>query len=165
MKQPNSHLISSRLIPRLNRWLKPFGIGALGLNLLACCPTEPSAPDSPIPGHLLAQNLGEIRVLHIAGQDCAEVLRHNLPGHGYPLSDGREAGANLIVQLSQQHPLRESLPLIKTLGQQASYRADLLGREGQPLLSIYGQEGSLSLTELCDDIGDEIANKLDAYLP
>ena len=165
MKPPNLYLILQCGIRSFNQCLKPFCFGGLTLAALACSPNTEPPPPPAIPTHLLAQELADIRVLQIAEHTCADVLRHNLLGHGYPASDGRQVGAILRLQLSQQRPVRESLPLIQTLGQQANYRADLLGSEGQTLLSLYGREGSLSFSEMCDDIGDEIADKLADYLP
>ena len=133
--------------------------------LNACDQGQSLGKPEPYSGNLKAKNLQQMQVLHIKPGECAAVLRDNLAGHGLTIHQSGPADASLRLQLSNKRPLRQHLPIIETLGWQAHYRADVLGADNRILLSMLGQEGSLSMNELCDDIGDEIANKLQDYLP
>lgn len=138
---------------------------AVTLILSSAC-NKPSDPGAtiPAPKHLTATDLPEASRFHVADGPCASRLRFTLAGHGHDIALDGHADAILILTLVSHSPLRDSLPLIGGLGVQAQYRAEIQGANHQPMLSIYGQEGSLTFNELCDDIGDEIADKLSAAI-
>lgn len=141
----------------------------LGLGLICLLPACDRAASDPSlvlpPTAITASEIEQVQRIHILAGDCAEILRANLSGHGFDIVGNQPVGAVIELKLRQLRPLRESLPVVESLGAQAKYEARLIGANAQILLSLYGQEGSLSLAELCDDIGDEIANKLAEYLP
>ena len=144
---------------RLNQKL----VAVLATCFLVAC--DPPVQDQVIvPETLRATDIRQASHFSVEDGDCAGVLRANLSGHGLNLEPASRVDASLRLQLSQLRPLREHLPIIKTLGWQAKYRLEVRGAEQKTLLNLYGQEGSLSFQELCDDIGDEIANKLNDYL-
>ncbi|MGB1581192.1 MAG: hypothetical protein ACPHER_06765 [Nevskiales bacterium] len=126
----------------------------------ACDQATIDKETQPPSGQLTATSVQKIKVLHIAVGDCSTVLRQNLAEHGFNIHRSGAASASLHLSLSNQRPLREHLPLIHTLGWQAHYRADITGAQSRKIFTVLGQEGSLSKQELCDDIGDEIAQKL-----
>lgn len=146
-----------------SRRFSPLGL-CFAVLLTACSPQIEDNSLAVPPTAVSATEIGQVRSLHIAAGVCSPVLRHNLAAHGLQLAGGVEVDAVLRLELRHRRPLRESLPLIQSLGERAKYTATLTGAGDKALLSLYGEEGSLSLRELCDDIGDEIANKLAVYL-
>lgn len=138
---------------------------ALCIALLSACGLpHPAYSAGPPPERLHATEIGQVHQLHVSAGECTAVLADSLRRHGYAVSNAKVVDASLKVALSHKRPLRENLPIIKTLGWQAHYRAELTGAGERVLLSLFGQEGSLTFRELCDDIGDEIAYKLKEYL-
>ena len=146
-------------------WLNSLFLSLSAILLVACGKPVDSGAIQPTEDRLNASDLSQIQRIHIEEGRCAAVIRHNLSQHGFSIARDGDADALLSVTLIQLRPLRESLPIIQTLGAQTQYRADIKGHKGKILLSLYGQEGSLSFDELCDDISDEIAGKLADYLP
>lgn len=135
------------------------------LALLCACQPAPLPSPGPLPEQLQATRIEQVQRLHIAQGKCDLVLSRNLHNHGITIASQAPADASLRLHLSNQGPLRQHLPLIGTLGWQAHYHAEIIGAHRKILLSLFGQEASLTLREMCDDIGDEIAYKLKDYFP
>lgn len=103
--------------------------------------------------------------VYIESRDCANGLEKALMNADIKIGlPGEEVDVILSLKLKQKSawythwaPLDDYLQGIWV---RASYEAKLIGNKYQVLLSLHGEERALSGRELCQDIGDKLADRL-----
>ena len=111
-----------------------------------------------------ASNTTSIASLHIRAEDCATELREALDRKGLRVADNGPVDVILQFQLKPQRGWFTGFDLIdnfvRGFATKASYQAQLLGVNEQTLLTLHGEERALTGRELCQDIGDNLADRL-----
>lgn len=124
-----------------------------GTLLLACGQSEPE--------DTRATHIGNVRTMHLATNDCPAGIKKALVQHGFAvLADDRPADARLQVTVTRTGRNLQNIPEFGGFGAKASFTAEVIGAQDKVLFATGGQEGSLTSKELCEDIGDELAEKL-----
>ncbi len=122
---------------------------------LAACGSESKNADTR------ATHISKVRTLHLTSNDCPAGIRKALQEHGYALlAEDQPADAALKVTVTRTGRNLQSVPEFGGFGSKANYTAEVVGAENKILFSTAGKEGSITSKEMCEDIGDEIAEKL-----
>lgn len=113
------------------------------------------------PGGPTAKSMGEVRVVRVEANSCADGIRAGLGERGFSAtsSKGRVDGV-LSVTVNHSGRNLDNIPSFGGVGNKASYSATLKGAGDKVLFSTSGSEGSINTGELCGDIGDEIGERM-----
>lgn len=105
--------------------------------------------------------LGKVRSVHLQTNDCPVGIGKGLREHGFALLErDQEADATLVVNVIRTGRNLDSVPEFGGFGAKAQFQVELLGQDDAVLFTTAGEEGSITRKELCEDIGDEIAEKM-----
>lgn len=125
---------------------------ATGL-LLASCEDRDRQAD--------ATSMAEADRIFVDADQCASDIRQALGERGLGLAvTEADADATLRVMLSIDGRPPGEVPEFGDSGSKASYKADLIGAEGKLLYSTAGEQGSISDDDLCEVVGEEIAQRI-----
>lgn len=100
-----------------------------------------------------ARSLNQVDAIWLDSNSCTNGLSDELEGRGYVLTNSRRS-ADAILDVNFQ-------PRRTEFGVSARYSATLRGEDGRVLFSTAGHESSITLTELCADISDDIADRME----
>lgn len=127
---------------------------ASGLLALAGC-------DKLMPQDNRADHISKVRTLHLQTNDCPAGISKALQSQGYAvMKEDQEADALLKVTVNRTGRNLDQVPEFGGFGAKANFNVDVVGKDDKVLFTTAGEEGSLTSKELCEDIGDEIAEKL-----
>jgi hypothetical protein len=90
----------------------------------------------------------QVRSIAVEGDACHADISNELRGHGFLLAD--RSSADAVLDVAVRHD-----------GEDGSYTANLQGVDGRSLFSSSGEEDEEDLADLCEDFGEEIADKLE----
>lgn len=132
-----------------------------------------AAPDGPAgiaaapPGQPMARATDRraIRSVFLLREDCRQALVSALPREGFRVSEtGEPVDALLALTVNTRGGWMSGWALVDNFLQgiaaRAHYEAKLMGRDHRILLTHHGEEWALSGRELCQDIGDNLADRL-----
>jgi hypothetical protein len=111
-------------------------------------------------GITTARSLGEVNVVRLQAEDCASGISRALDSHGFtvaPVNEKSEVDA--VLQVSVNRLPRPQKTLFGK-GEEVSYAATLRGARNKLLFSTSGSEESFNMKELCEDVGENIADRL-----
>ena len=99
--------------------------------------------------------------IFVMPNDCASGLMSALGERGFShASAAADADAVLQVSITDRGRNLEDIADFVGFGARADYTARLTGLNGKTLFATSGTEGSITQREMCEDIGDEIAQRL-----
>jgi len=99
-----------------------------------------------------ARRLGDVGAIWVDSNSCTSKLENQLSSNGFAVADSpRWSDTTLEVDVHE---------LNARFGTSARYTATLRDEDGRLLFSTMGREDSLNYSELCEDIGDDIAERL-----
>lgn len=108
-----------------------------------------------------ATHINKVRTMHLSTNDCPAGVRKSLQEHGFSIqADDQPADAKLVVNITRTGRNLQNVPEFGGFGAKASFTAEVIGAEDKVLFATGGEEGSITSKEMCEDIGDEIAEKL-----
>ena len=108
-----------------------------------------------------ASQVATVNSIYVESNQCLEGLRGALIERNIGVTDKVEASdAIMKVEITPQGRNLDEIPEFGGIGSKASYSASLYGSLGKVLFSTVGEEGSTTEMEMCEDIGDEIAERL-----
>lgn len=129
--------------------------------LIAGCGNQSSNEENTAPAKVTATHINQVRTMHLSTNDCPHGVNKALREHGFAiLENTQEADARLEVNITRTGRNLDQVPEFGGFGAKASFSASVIGAEDKVLFTTSGKEGSLSSEELCEDIGDELAEKL-----
>jgi hypothetical protein len=100
-----------------------------------------------------ARTLNEVEAIWLDSNSCNGGISQQLNTHGFLIAGTpRSSDAVLDVQVNPQD---------SPLGAAAKYSATLTGEDGRVLFSTSGREDSITHSELCEDIGDDIVDRIE----
>ena len=138
-----------------------FAAIIIGASVFSACGNQEGENIAPELGKITATNLGQVRTMHLNTNDCPHGVKKALREHGFSiLENTQDADARLDVNITRTGRNLDQIPEFGGFGAKATFTANVIGAEDKILYSTSGNEGSLSSEELCEDIGDEIAEKL-----
>jgi hypothetical protein len=110
-----------------------------------------------IPGAVLARDkanrLHQVDSIWVDSNTCSAQLREGLEQRGFLVAmSRRSADASMEVNVRRERA---------RFGDSASYDATLLGENDRVLFSTAGSEESFDHIELCEDISDELIERLE----
>jgi hypothetical protein len=110
-----------------------------------------------VPGTALAREkasrLHQVDSIWVDSNTCSTQIRDRLEMRGFLVAlSRRSADASMEVNV---------LPERSRFGDSASYTATLVGRSDRVLFSTTGSEESFDHVELCEDISDELIERLE----
>lgn len=121
--------------------------------LLVACGTSNASPQ--------AETLRDANAIFVEGNQCAANITEALAESDLGVTTRAEdADSTLKVSVNNDGRNLDELPEFGGIGHKAAYSASLIGAEGIVLFSTTGDEGSISYDEMCEDIGDEIAERM-----
>jgi hypothetical protein len=103
-----------------------------------------------------ARSLQEVESIWLDSSSCSSGISHQLDRGGFLLT-GSPRMADAVLEVNVNH-------LDTDMGAAARYSATLHGRNGRVLFSTSGRENSVSERELCQDIGDDIADRIESRM-
>jgi hypothetical protein len=112
-------------------------------------------------GGVTAENMGQVRVVRLNANSCQSGIRGGLGERGFSVTSS-EGKVDAVLDVSVNHSGRnmDNIPSFGGVGNKASYSATLKGKGDKVLFSTSGSEGSINMDELCEDIGDEIGERM-----
>lgn len=112
-------------------------------------------------GGVTAENMGQVRVVRLNANNCQSGIRGGLGERGFSVTSSEgKVDAVLDVTVNQGGRNLDNVPSFGGVGNKASYSATLKGANDKVLFSTSGSEGSINMDELCEDIGDEIGERM-----
>lgn len=113
-------------------------------------------------GNNIPDSLSEVTSIHVQANSCNEGIREALAEHEIGVtSKPDDANATMEVTITSEGRNLDDIPEFGGIGSKAGYNATLRNEEGKVLFSTAGDEGSVAYDELCEDIGDEIASRIE----
>lgn len=120
-----------------------------------------NAAKTALVGGPTAKSLAEVRSVYLKAETCPDGIRRGLAERGFTVVDKEgKHDAVLNVNVSLQGRNLDKIPSFGGVGNKASYSAQLLGAGDTVLFTTSGSEGSINMEELCQDIGDNIGQRL-----
>jgi hypothetical protein len=107
-----------------------------------------------------AESIGQVRVVQLNAESCRAGISSGLTQRGFSITDSGEVDAILDVTVNHSGRNLDNIPSFGGVGNKASYSAKLHGADDKLLFSTSGSEGSVNMEELCQDIGDEIGERM-----
>lgn len=98
-----------------------------------------------------ARSLSQVQTISVDSNECIGQLDDELDDHGFINSSSSRADGVLEVDVHQ---------LDANMGATARFAATLRGRDGRVLFSTTGREDSFSVAELCEDISEDIFDRM-----
>lgn len=142
----------------------------LALAALPACaednPEIPEAVDSKTETEVLAraESLKVVTSLHIPTEDCAVELNQALQNQGLRVAKSGEVDIILHFTLKPQAGWFSGFEFldgfVKGFATRAVYEAQFYGKDEKRLLTLHGEKSSLTGREMCQDIGDDLADRL-----
>lgn len=103
-----------------------------------------------------AGHISQVRLVHLDSNLCTVGIKEELKGEGMLVTDkAAVADAILEVKIETDDSLQDQSKVEK-----AHYSATLLGANNSVLFASGGNERGRNLEELCEDIGDHIADDI-----
>lgn len=110
-----------------------------------------------------AESMGHVRIVRLETNSCESGIRAGLGERGFSTTKSQgTVDAVLTVSVSHSGRNLDNLPSFGGVGNRAGYSATVKGKGGKVLFSTSGDEGSINMNELCQDIGDEIGSRMKA---
>jgi hypothetical protein len=103
-----------------------------------------------------ARSLSEVGAIRIRGGVCEADIAQHLTDHGFVVANSGSANAVLDVDMNTNGSLSRPHSV-----EEGTYQATLLGANDRILFSTAGHEGAHNLASLCDDVGEDIADRLE----
>ena len=101
-----------------------------------------------------ARSLRDVRTIWLDSNSCSAAISDELERHGFvQASSPSRADAVLVVDVFDRYSSRRD--------NSAQYRAKLHGEDDSVLFTASGTEVAHNQPQLCEDIGNTIANSLD----
>ena len=133
--------------------LAKLAILAAPAALLVACGTSDASDQ--------AATLHQANAVYVSSNQCQSSITNAMADHDLGVtSDSSVADSTLQVSIESQGRNLDEIPEFGGFGHKATYTATLIGAEGAALFSTTGEEGSTTFDELCEDIGDEIAERM-----
>ncbi len=107
-----------------------------------------------------AESIGQVRVVQLNAESCRGGISSGLGERGFSTTGSGKVDAILDVSVNHGGRNLDNLPSFGGVGNKASYTATLRGAGGKVLFSTSGSEGSVNMEELCQDIGDNIGERM-----
>ncbi|MGH8459387.1 MAG: hypothetical protein ACRESV_08550 [Nevskiales bacterium] len=107
-----------------------------------------------------AESIGQVRVVQLNAKSCRSSISSALAERGFSTSGSRKVDAILDVSVNHSGRNLDNIPSFGGVGNKASYTAKLRGADDKLLFSTSGSEGSITMEELCQDIGDNIGERM-----
>lgn len=108
-----------------------------------------------------ASSLAEVTSIHVEAKSCRSGIQQALAERGLGVTQAAEkADSRLQVKVVSEGRNLDEIPEFGGFGSKASYNATLYGADDSVLFSTAGEEGSTTYEELCEDIGDEVAERI-----
>jgi hypothetical protein len=107
-----------------------------------------------------AESMGQVRVVQLNSESCRSGISAGLGERGFSTTSSGKVDAILDVNIDHSGRNLDNIPSFGGVGNKASYSATLRGAGGKVLFSTSGNEGSVNMEELCQDIGDEIGGRM-----
>lgn len=137
-----------------------FNLLILGLILSACDQTD-FLPPSDVSAMGVAKTLPAVHSVFVSANECDAGIRSGMSEFGYhSVSRPDEVDAVLVVNVETKGRNLDQIPEFGGFGSKAVYSAKLYGAGGKTLFTTSGKEGSITRNEMCEDIGDEIAERM-----
>lgn len=124
-------------------------IKALGLTSLVAASALMSAQTLARPD---ARSLYEVDAMSVDSNSCNGALRDSLQDNGFLVTNRRSADAELDVDVRH---------LDADFGASARYTATVRGDDGDVLFRTSGREDSITTAELCEDISEDIVERIE----
>lgn len=99
-----------------------------------------------------ARSLYEVDAMAVDSNSCNGALRDALSDSGFLVTSRRGADAELDVDVRH---------LDTEFGRSARYTATVRGDDGDVLFRTSGREDSITTAELCEDISDDIVDRIE----
>lgn len=110
-----------------------------------------------------ATSISEVHTVFVSANDCTAGIRNGLGERGFgAVGTAADADGVLTVTIEDRGRNMDQIPEFGGFGSKAGYSASLTGAEGKSLFATSGDEGSVTHKEMCQDIGDEIGERLRA---
>ena len=120
-----------------------------------------SACDSLMSEDVRVSHLSKVRSVHLQTNDCPAGISKGLREHGFAVVEqDQKADAELVVNVIRTGRNLDDVPQFGGFGAKAQFQVEVIGKDDKALFTTAGDEGSLTSKELCEDIGDEIAEKM-----
>lgn len=108
-----------------------------------------------------ADSVAGVVNIHVQAESCRDGIQAALAERGLGVAEtAGQADAILEVKIVSEGRNLQDIPEFGGFGSKASYNAKLYGADDSVLFSTVGEEGSLTYVELCEDIGDELADRI-----
>jgi hypothetical protein len=107
-----------------------------------------------------AKSLDKVRTIRVEANSCAGGIGAALADRGFSPKESGKVDAVMQVNVSHTGRNLDNIPSFGGIGNKATYAASLRGARDKELFSTSGSEGSINQDELCQDIGDDIADRL-----
>ena len=137
----------------------PCLIITISLLLSACDETKQGEGDSKAAGGT-AKSVEKVSTIRVEAGSCGGGISAALAERGFSPTDKSKVDAVMKIDVNHTGRNLDSIPSFGGVGSKATYSATLIGARGKELFSTSGSEGSLNMDELCQDIGDDIADRL-----
>ena len=142
--------------------MKPLLVVAL-VALLAGCDKIKDVTGLGGAGGPTAESMSQVRVVRLEANSCESGIRSGLGERGFSVTTSKsKVDAVLTVTVNLSGRNLDNIPSFGGVGNKASYSATLKGAGDKVLFSTSGSEGSINMDELCQDIGDNIGNRMKA---
>ncbi|GEM_PF-1884976 len=128
----------------------------LALPLTACDLSGETEKPGPTATHI-----NQVRTMQLQTNDCPAGIAKALREHGFAvLEENQQADARLDVTVTRTGRNLDQVPEFGGFGAKATFSAKVIGADDAVLFTTSGKEGSLTSEEMCEDLGDELAEKL-----
>lgn len=135
---------------------RKIAVGSLASAALILGACGNSSADKQVP-----ENLQQVNSILVKANSCQAGIQQALAQRSIGVTDNAEsADATLQVSVTSEGRNLDDIPEFGGIGSKASYTASLSNADGKVLFSTAGDEGSVTYNEVCEDIGDEIAERM-----
>lgn len=109
-----------------------------------------------------AETLYDANAIFVESTQCKDGITDALAEHDLGVTRVKDkADSTLSVEITDQGRNMDEVPEFGGIGHKAAYSATLTGDGDKVLFSTTGEEGSTTFEEMCEDIGDEIASRIE----
>lgn len=141
--------------------MRGWAIALFSAAMLVACEQADFLPPSDVSAMGVAKTLPAVHSVFVSANECDAGIRSGLSEFGYhSVSQPDEVDAVLVVNVETTGRNLDQIPEFGGFGSKAVYAAKLHGAGGKTLFSTNGKEGSITRNEMCEDIGDEIAERM-----